>query len=637
MIAINHVTPNCAALVEGLTRDAKRRILLGLDVVCVILGFVLTLYLEPADRPISPLAIFGLAIIATCASIALGLHRMKLNDFDGHGLWRAAAVALIVAVGLRAVERLAPHGVTPLAIVLFGFATFFALVFARLLLLRLYEGILHRHHPRTPVVIYGAGDTGLQLGAALRHHDSVRPVAFVDDNPLLHGMTVGGLSVHGRSALHRLARENDLDHVIIAMPDLATARQAHLTKELSDEGFKVQTVPSFAQLIGQGPTVDASTSFAPSQFLSRAALSPPVDTLSAYSRRVVMVTGAGGSIGAELCRQLLFCNPAKLILLDISEAALYAIDKDLRADRPDLPIVPVLGSVTDARLLRDLLSHHRVEVIFHAAAYKHVPLVEANPLAAIANNALGTRILAQEAAAVGVARFVLISTDKAVRPGNVMGATKRLAELAVQDLGSSPGATRFAIVRFGNVLGSSGSVLPLFREQIGRGGPVTLTHPEATRYFMTITEAGRLVLAAGAFEPEEGWLGADVFMLDMGMPRRIRDLAVQMIQSAGYTVRDEVNPKGEIEIRTIGLRPGEKLHEELLIGHDLLPTPHPKILRAREAGQLSANLEEVFRRLHDVVDAGDTLAARQLVFRWVEPARVIPPDLAIGHVATVQV
>jgi FlaA1/EpsC-like NDP-sugar epimerase len=339
-----------------------------------------------------------------------------------------------------------------------------------------------------------------------------------------------------------------------------------------------------------------------------------------YRGRNVFVSGAGGSIGAELCRQIVACRPARLVLFEVSEVALYQIDRELHdmAASSGVEVVPVLGSVTDQRLCRATLVDHGIDIIFHAAAYKHVPLVEANPLAGIVNNVLGTRALADAAVAAGVARVVLISTDKAVRPTNVMGASKRMAEMVIQDLSRRAPDTVFSMVRFGNVLGSSGSVVPLFAEQIARGGPVTLTHNEVTRYFMTVQEAVSLVLVAGSFAGGERHRGGDVYVLDMGKPVRIRDLAERMIHDAGYTVRDAQNPGGDIEILVTGLRPGEKLHEELLIGEGLLTTPHPRILRAREDCASELDMANALARLRIAIGQGDAAAALDVLDTVVE-------------------
>jgi FlaA1/EpsC-like NDP-sugar epimerase len=376
----------------------------------------------------------------------------------------------------------------------------------------------------------------------------------------------------------------------------------------------VQSVPSFSQLVGEEEIVAQLAPVLPTTLLGRAHLGDQLDGgCGAYRGRSVLITGAGGSIGSELCRQVLTCRPARLVLMELSEFALYTIDSELRAlaGKLDCEIVPVLGTVTDRRHVRHVLELHEIDVVLHAAAYKHVPMVEANPLAGIANNVLGTNTLAREAYDYGVDRFILVSSDKAVRPIGVMGATKRLAELIVTDLAEDSTRTVFSIVRFGNVLGSSGSVIPLFREQILRGGPVTLTDTGITRYFMTAQEATRLVLWAGTLAK-----GGEIFVLDMGKPVRIADLARQVIETSGYSVRDAANPDGDIEIAVTGLRPGEKLHEELSITGELQPTAHPKLRCSVEAGLSGFELARALQALRKAVATGDGTRAAEDCIYW---------------------
>ncbi len=367
--------------------------------------------------------------------------------------------------------------------------------------------------------------------------------------------------------------------------------------------------------VGEAELVEKLAPIAPGRFLGREQLDAQIRAADTrYAGRSMLVSGAGGSVGAELCRQLLARRPERLVLYELNELALYNIETelDLLAGH-GTDIVPILGSVGDERTIRRTLREHAIDVVFHAAAYKHVPLVEANPLAGLANNVLGTATLAREAQEAGVERFILVSSDKAVRPTNVMGASKRLAELVVQDLAARSFSTVFAMVRFGNVLGSSGSVVPLFRDQIARGGPVTLTHPQVSRYFMTVQEAVGLVLQAGSFAR-----GGEVFVLDMGEPVPIARLARQMVEASGRTVRDAANPGGDIEIRVTGLRPGEKLHEELLIGAGFLTTAHGKIFAAREACLSEIEVAAALRALRAAVEEGDVAAARAVIARWVE-------------------
>ncbi|MBD3764476.1 MAG: polysaccharide biosynthesis protein [Rhodobacterales bacterium] len=618
-------------LVDGLTRAQKRTILLLLDVALAPAALFVTcalLYNNPL-----PLAILGrvwviiplVALAAGIGSAALGIHRIRLNAFESIALLRLAVYAAIMTVAFAAIVSATDAPFPGAALFLFGMAFFLLAFLARMSLLHVTRWVLRLRHARCRVLIYGAGNTGIQLAAALRAHDTIVPVAFLDDDTAKQRVNAVGLHVYDPAEVAEIVRERDIKRVLLAMPSVAAPKLAQIARRLERMGLDVQTVPSFAQLIGEEQLVGNLAPVNPGQFLGRA----PVDAALpeghlAYVGRSVLVTGAGGSIGSELCRQLLLHRPRVIVLFEVSEIALYTVDKELRAlseTMKDAPrIVPVLGSVTDSRMARMVMADHGIEVVFHAAAYKHVNLVEDNPIAGLANNVLGTRTLADAAHEAGVKRFILISTDKAVRPTNVMGASKRLAELVIQDMAKRSRSTVFSIVRFGNVLGSSGSVIPLFKEQIARGGPVTLTHEDVTRFFMTVQEASRLVLLAGSYSQPGGpgaRLGGDVFVLDMGKPVRIRDLAVQMIEAAGCTVRTPENPEGDIEIVVTGLRPGEKLHEELLIGQGLLTTPHPKILRAEEESLSELEMASALRALRHAVAAGDAAAAREVVMRWV--------------------
>lgn len=482
---------------------------------------------------------------------------------------------------------------------------------------------LGRQHRRQGdrVLIYGAGNAGAQLLAALRLGGKVDVVAFIDDDPHLHNRDLAGVPIHPGSQLPTLLRRTGVRQVLLAMPSLGRTRRRTIVEDLQSFGVSVLQVPSWDDVSSGRTRIDTLRPIAIEELLGRDAVPPDPRLLGAVvTDRVVLVSGAGGSIGSELCRQILSLSPRALLLLDNHEPSLHAIELELRRHPSAAPtLLAVLGSVTDAALLDDLLCRHGVQVVFHAAAYKHVPIVERYPLAGLHNNVVGTRLLAQAAARCGVESFTFISTDKAVRPTNVMGASKRVAELVVQALAqeqllqpSSPGAarpaTRFAMVRFGNVLGSSGSVVPLFREQIAAGGPITLTHPEIIRYFMTIPEAVQLVLQAAALAR-----GGEVFLLDMGEPVRIRDLAAQMVRLSGLSLRDDDHPEGDIEIVCTGLRPGEKLYEELLIDAESQPTAHSLIYRASEHAlgpdQLWPRLEELERAL----TTRDWPAARRLL------------------------
>lgn len=620
-------------VVDRLSRAQKQVFLLLIDVALAPLALIvsaLVLYsLLPAGAAlerIAPVLPLG-AVIAGLCSAGLGMPLIRLNAYESQAILRTGVLALIVTLltGAVAAQMGAYHPTTGMA--LFGMIYFLLLVMARITLLHTLLWVLRQGKPRRRVLIYGAGTTGAQLAAALTAHQTILPVGFIDDNPSMQGMTLGGLRIHGSDRIEDLARTQGVDRVLLAMPSVSAPKLHQIARRLQDMGLAVMSVPSFAQLVGVEQLLDNLTPVQPLRFLGRRQVDgSPADGAEAYAGRCVMVTGAGGSVGSELCRQLLGSHPRRIVLVELSEIALYTIDRDLRdlAEGAGIDIVPILGTTTDGRLMRQVMADHGVEVVLHAAAYKHVPLVEANPLMGLANNVLGTRTLAEAAEDARVARFVLISTDKAVRPTNVMGASKRLAELVVQDMARRSRGTLFTMVRFGNVLGSSGSVIPLFKEQIARGGPVTLTHEDVTRYFMTITEAARLVLLAGSYSMPDRPTGGDVYVLDMGRPVRIRDLAHQMIEAAGYTVRDDTNPGGDIDIVVTGLRPGEKLHEELLIAGDFMETPHPKIRRSREDGLSELEIAAVIRGLRAAVARGDADAALAVAQRAVEdygPAR----------------
>lgn len=626
-------------VLSGLSRRDKQFVLLGID--AILPPFVLSLAIAVTHGSFAvflrqPEVFYVLAVVSVLgASVSawLGLPRIQLKSYDTSAILRTANYASIVTL----IAALLIHFVLPrfgvAGVLIYGLLLFFTAAGLRIAMFHALLWVLRQGAPKHRVLIYGAGTTGVQLAAALRSHERITPVAFIDDNAALQSTMVSGLHVLPPSDLQHLVAQRDIDRIILAMPSVSAPKLAQLSRKLTALGLKVQTLPSFSQLVGEEELIDTLTQVPAGQFLQRDHLR---DALShgedAYRGKTVLVSGAGGSVGSELCRQLLESAPAKLVLYEVSEVALYNIERELRDLKAAqcVTIVPVLGSVTDSRLTRSVIADHGVEVIFHAAAYKHVPLVEMNPIAGLANNVLGTRTLADAANDLGVQRFILISTDKAVRPTNVMGASKRLAELVVQDMAKRSRGTVFSMVRFGNVLGSSGSVIPLFKEQIARGGPVTLTHEDVTRYFMTISEAASLVLLTGSFLDADHGQGGDVFVLDMGKPVRIRDVAVKMIQAAGYSVCDETNPDGDIEIVVTGLRPGEKLHEELLIGAGLLTTPHPKILRAREEGLTELEMASALRALRSAVAVGDQDAARAVISTWVHgyqpPQHALPPS-----------
>jgi FlaA1/EpsC-like NDP-sugar epimerase/lipopolysaccharide/colanic/teichoic acid biosynthesis glycosyltransferase len=609
-----------AAAVQALRDRQKRAILASADGV---LGGAIYLCLHPDQVWTGP----GLELLTVAAmslgilSAGTGLNGAKLNAFLRNGVPRCVIVAMAYGGILAVTQNMSGHPVSAHFAALTSLLAFGGIVLSRALTLQLLLWLLRNRQQPVRVLVYGAGETGQQLVDALRTHETIVPTAFVDDNPVLHGSTVAGLKVHPTSSLADLARQLRVDRVLLAMPSQPASKLMRLTWRIHAAGLDAHALPSFAQLAGAEPLCDQLSPITPDMVLGRTELAWDLDSRAdAYRGRSVMVTGAGGSVGSALCHQILTLGPARLILFEMSELALYTIHRALTAlpQAIDVQIVPVLGSAADPRLVRSTLQHHDVQIVFHAAAYKHVPLVEANPIAGLANNVLGTRVLAQAALDAQVERFILISSDKAVRPTNVMGASKRLAELVVQDLAKRSMDTEFAVVRFGNVMGSSGSVIPLFRDQIAAGGPITLTHEDVTRYFMTLSEAAQLVLFAGSLDDARRQ-GDGVFVLDMGDPVRIRDLAAQMVSAAGLTVRDAAHPEGDIEIRVTGLRPGEKLHEELLISQGMVTTLHPKILRAAEPSLQPLELAGILQALQQAIAAGDADLARLVVLAATRP------------------
>jgi len=502
-----------------------------------------------------------------------------------------------------------------------------------------------------PLVIYGVGATGVGLASALEHSPYYDVVAFIDDDHKLVGSRVRNLPVLPVSKLSTLRDQHPGCEVALAIPSATSMQRRRILDGLAPLGMRVLTVPGMKELVVGQAGVGELQELDPDDLLGREAVAPRQHLLArCVTGKSVMVTGAGGSIGSELCRQIARLGPARLLLLDHSEYALYQIEQELselaRRDQlvAQVAVRAVLGSVTSSVMVEEVLREHRVQTVYHAAAYKHVGLVEHNESAGVAVNTFGTQSMARAAIKARVESFVLVSTDKAVRPSSVMGASKRLAELILQDvsaggwkevLGGSAGGggkepmlgcpTRFAIVRFGNVLGSSGSVVPRFQRQIAAGGPVTVTHPEATRYFMTISEAVNLIIQAGSLGR-----GGEIYLLDMGTPIRILDLARSMIVLNRMTIRDEGNPAGDVEISFTGLQPGEKLNEELLVGGDPEATEHPKIRQARDRGLSGRSLNELLTRLESACDRHDSLEVRRLLEEMVEPSPKEPPVIEVG-------
>ena len=558
------------------------------------------------------MTLFGALLIYT-----LRLPRIKLDTFEIRGIMQIALVAVLLTPTAMVCSYILALPTPRSVPVLFGSMFFIASVIMRIAGLSMLRYLDGRDGDKVRVAIYGAGSAGIQMAAALRQARETRPVLFIDDNATMQKLMVAGLPVHSPARLAGLVAQYGIDRVLIAIPSISKARQKELLQSMADLPIDVQILPSYVDMMAGNGKADAFRPVSPEALLGRDKVDLDAPEIAdAYAGRVVMVTGAGGSIGSELCRQLLNCRPARIILFDQGEFQLYSIDQELRAQAmaTGIPVVACLGSVTNKARVASVVADESVEIIVHSAAYKHVPLVEGNELEGARNNVLGTFVVTQVANAANIERMILISTDKAVRPTNIMGATKRLAELVLQDMQTRAGVTKFAMVRFGNVLGSSGSVLPLFQEQIARGGPVTVTHADVTRFFMTIPEAARLVLLAGAYAT-----GGDVFVLDMGKPQKIIDIARQMIRLSGNDVIDPVTGKGDIAIEITGLRPGEKLYEELLIDNDsLVATPHPKILRAEEAMLSQTEMADIIAELEASLAAGDKARLRNLIATRVD-------------------
>jgi FlaA1/EpsC-like NDP-sugar epimerase len=474
------------------------------------------------------------------------------------------------------------------------------------------------------VAIYGAGDSGARLSTALATTRAFDPLIFIDDKKSLHGRMVNGIKVYPPEQLPALIKDRNIDRILLALPTLSRRRRREILSSLEPLGVHVQTVPELEQLVTGTASLGDIREVDVADLLGRDSVPPKANLFDACIRdRVVMVTGAGGSIGSELCRQIIGLGPKRLVLFEMSELALYNIQRELHAfalaHSLTVDLIGLIGNAHHKFRLRDILVAYRVQTVYHAAAYKHVPIVEQNVIEGVHNNVISTWYTAEAAHEAEVETFVLVSTDKAVNPTNVMGATKRFAEIVLQGLHRRGSKTRFCMVRFGNVLASSGSVVPLFYEQIKAGGPVTVTHPEVIRYFMTIPEAAQLVIQAGSMAE-----GGDVFVLDMGKPVRIGDLARRMINLMGLTVRDEEHPEGDIEISYTGLRPAEKLYEELLIGNNVTGTEHPMILRAIEHSMPWERVQSLLEEILVAMSRFDCHRALHLLGEVVEEYKPAP-------------
>lgn len=612
----------------SLPRRVKRLIQLTADVILITLSFLLAmlLRLDSSDFLSQPKVWLVLPVmipVSLLIFVRLGFYRAVIRYMSVKAFKTVMLGVLGSALTLALVNYLYQLPVPRSVPFIYALLAMFTIGGVRFGLRAIYMRDQLRY--KTRVLIYGAGASGRQLTLTLRHGNEYEPIAFIDDAPSLHRALVMGMTVYPTQDIERLIDNYGIDKVLLAIPSATRHRRREVLERLEPLAVPVQTIPGMADMVSGQARVSEMRDVAVEDLLGRDPVPPDTALMDANIRdKVVMVTGAGGSIGAELCRQILRQSPRRLLLLEVSEYGLYQIEQDLKwlAKHEGYEAVPVhalLGSVQHRSRIETILRTYQVQSLYHAAAYKHVPLVEHNMVEGLRNNVMGTLETAQAAVAAGVESFVLVSTDKAVRPTNVMGASKRLAELACQALASHQASTRFSMVRFGNVLGSSGSVVPLFRRQIAAGGPVTVTHPDITRYFMTIPEAAQLVIQAGAMGR-----GGDVFVLDMGEPVRIAGLAERMIRLTGLEpeLPAEQEPTsdtaksalpGDIAIRYTGLRPGEKLYEELLIGDKVSATRHERIMTAHETALTWAELDDLIHQLFSACHRFDYHGIRQLL------------------------
>ncbi len=605
-------------------RSEKRLLLVILDIFLISTTLMIVFNLgisEPFITQLSSIYVYFLAIFVSIPIFTkLGLYRAIIKYFRSQAIGiilLATFISSVVWVGSISLLKIAN---IPISIaLLYWLGTFMSITVTRLGAQQWLYGEFSKKATAKRVLIYGAGAAGSQLAMVLKPDPTYSLVGFIDDNEDLKGWNVLGLNVFSPLELTTIIRKKSVDELILAIPSASRKRRRTILEQLEHSPIYVRSIPAFADLVnGKLQTADIKD-IDIDDLLGRNVVEPDKTLLPAnITNKVVMVTGAGGSIGSELCRQVIYLRPKKLILLESSEFALYKIEQELeelmRKNGNKIEINRVLGSITNTVLLKRLFQNKTIQTIYHAAAYKHVPLVEENPVAGLFNNVFGTKTIAEIAMQSNAEAFILISTDKAVRPTNVMGCSKRIAEMVLQALAEkSECKTTFTMVRFGNVLGSSGSVVPKFRQQIKEGGPITVTHKEITRFFMSIPEAVQLVIQAGAMAK-----GGDVFVLDMGESVKISDLAEKMIKLSGLTIRNENNPDGDIAIEYSGLRPGEKLYEELLIGENVSGTKHQRIMRANEIYMSWNSLQNHLDMLQDAMHEANITEIKTCLTRLVD-------------------
>jgi len=601
----------------ALPRVAKQLVAIMVDIVALItvLWVSFSMRLGYWYQPENELAwlILGAPIVAIPVFIRFGLYRAVIRYIGFKALWTIVSAVSLYALIWGIIGFMAAIEGIPRSVILINWLLAIIAIGGLRMLARFIlstTGFMASKNQKN-VIIYGAGAAGRQLSVALSQSSEYNPVAFVDDATDLIKQQVDGVKVYAPNDMAVLIRRYEIGEVLLALPSASRQRRHEIIETLEPYPVFVRVLPGVSELAQGKVKIEDLRETSIDDLLGREAVEPNVALLEKDIKdKVVMVTGAGGSIGSELCRQIVHLGVKTLILFEQNELALYTIDKELDSDKT--MIYPILGSVTDQTRLENVCCQFSIETIYHAAAYKHVPMVEYNTTEGVINNVFGTLRCAQAAINTKVETFVLISTDKAVRPTNTMGATKRSAEMVLQALADQQSATRFSMVRFGNVLGSSGSVIPLFRQQIKSGGPVTVTDKAIVRYFMTIPEAVALVIQAGAMAR-----GGEVFVLDMGEPVNIFDLAVKMIHLSGLSIKDEANPGGDIEISISGLRPGEKLFEELLIGDNVTQTKHPMIMKAQEDKLSWQQLEQTLHEVQKTLDGYNQLQLRALLIKIV--------------------